>query len=141
MNGLTSTVANLYNVFEPDLKVTPISGKYFKISNVELNELKLIDGVLAISQSISDKALLKNFDKQTLVSIKGIDKYFNKVTKIDSAIVQGIYGLNDSIHSKIKSKVKWISVVQFEFYSMLISLSTVIYFLLPIKVKWKGRTY
>ena len=71
MNGLTSTVANLYNVFEPDLKVTPISGKYFKISNVELNELKLIDGVLAISQSISDKALLKNFDKQTLVSIKG----------------------------------------------------------------------
>ncbi len=101
MNGLTSTVANLYNVFEPDLKVTPISGKYFKISNVELNELKLIDGVLAISQTISDKALLKNFDKQTLVSIKGIDKYFNKVTKIDSAIVQGTYGLNDSIHSKI----------------------------------------
>ena len=31
MNGLTSTVANLYNVFEPDLKVTPISGKYFNL--------------------------------------------------------------------------------------------------------------
>lgn len=70
MNGLTSTVANLYNVFEPDLKVTPISGKYFKISNVELNQLKLIDGVLAISQTISDKALLKTSISKLLFQLK-----------------------------------------------------------------------
>ena len=30
MNGLTGTVANLYNTLEPDLKITIAKGKYFE---------------------------------------------------------------------------------------------------------------
>lgn len=94
MNGLTGTVANLYNAFEPDLKITAAKGKYFEAGDELVAKIKSIDGVSAISKTLMDKALVKNGDKQALVSIKGIDANFNKITKIDSAVVEGFYGIN-----------------------------------------------
>ena len=95
MNGLTGTVANLYNVFEPDLKITVVKGKYFEANEKLISEIKTIEGVKIISKTLSDKALLKNLDKQALVTIKGVDENFNKVTEIESCVEDGIYGLND----------------------------------------------
>jgi lipoprotein-releasing system permease protein len=96
MNGLTETVAGLYNTLEPDLKITKVKGKFFEVSPQVISEIKAIEGVKAISKTLSDKALIKNADKQTLVSIKGVDDNFNKLTNIDSVIVDGFYGLSDT---------------------------------------------
>jgi lipoprotein-releasing system permease protein len=95
MNGLTGTVANLYNIFEPDLKVSVVKGKYFDANEKLISEIKAIEGVRVISKTLSDKALLKNGDKQTLVTIKGVDENFNKVAEIESSIEDGVYGLGD----------------------------------------------
>lgn len=95
MNGLTGTVANLYNIFEPDLKVSIVKGKYFDANEKLISEIKAIEGVRVISKTLSDKALLKNGDKQTLVTIKGVDENFNKVAEIESSIEDGVYGLGD----------------------------------------------
>ncbi len=95
MNGLTGTVANLYNVFEPDLKVTVVKGKYFEANDKLVSEIKAIDGVKVISKTLSDKALLKNIDKQALVTIVGVDANFSKVAQIESSVEDGVYGLND----------------------------------------------
>jgi lipoprotein-releasing system permease protein len=101
MNGLTSTVANLYNAFEPDIKITAAKGKYFLANAEFIQKITVIEGVRMVSQTLSDKALIKNGDKQTLASIKGIDVNFNQVTTIDSAIVEGEYGLADPSSQKI----------------------------------------
>jgi lipoprotein-releasing system permease protein len=101
MNGLTGTVANLYNVFEPDLKVTVVKGKYFEANDKLVSEIKAIDGVKIISKTLSDKALLKNIDKQALVTIVGVDGNFNKVAQIESSIEDGVYGLNELNKSNI----------------------------------------
>lgn len=101
MNGLTGTVANLYNSIEPDIKITSAKGKHFEASEKLLNDIKSVKGVRLISQTLSDKVLIKNVDKQTLVSVKGVDANFNKITKIDSAISEGTYGLNDAKGRKI----------------------------------------
>ena len=101
MNGLTGTVANLYNVFEPDLKVTVVKGKYFEANDKLVSEIKAIDGVKIISKTLSDKALLKNIDKQTLVTIVGVDGNFSKVAQIESSVEDGIYGLNELNKSNI----------------------------------------
>lgn len=95
MNGLTGTVANLYNVFEPDLKITVVKGKYFEANDKLVSEIKAIDGVKVISKTLSDKALLKNIDKQALVTIVGVDGNFNKVAQIESSVEDGVYGLNE----------------------------------------------
>lgn len=101
MNGLTGTVANLYNAFEPDIKVSIAKGKYFQADDALLQKIKAIKGVGLISKTLSDKALVKNIDKQALVSIKGVDLNFNRITKIDSSIIDGFYGLNETGKSNI----------------------------------------
>jgi lipoprotein-releasing system permease protein len=101
MNGLTNTVANLYNTFEPDIKITAAEGKYFEANETFLSNIKSISGVTLISQTLSDKILAKNVDKQALLNIKGVDSNFNKITAIDSSVVEGSYGLNDLASRKI----------------------------------------
>lgn len=96
MNGLTSTVANLYNTFEPDVKISAARGKYFEPTKQLLSTINSVQGVKLVSQTINDKALIKNFDKQALVSIKGVDDKFRLITKIEASIEEGGYGLNDS---------------------------------------------
>ncbi len=96
MNGLTSTVANLYNAFEPDFKITIAKGKFFELPESTLAKIKGMEGVKFISKTLNDKALLKNNDRQALVSIKGIDFNYNLVTKVDSAIYDGTYTLSDT---------------------------------------------
>lgn len=90
MNGLTGAVASLYNSLEPDLKISASKGKYFQVDSALISEIKLMKGVEAVSLTYSDKALLKNNDKQMLVSVKGVDDSFRKVTGIDSSIIEGV---------------------------------------------------
>jgi lipoprotein-releasing system permease protein len=101
MNGLTGTVANLYNVFEPDLKISAAKGKYFEITDEQLTKIKQVNGVKYISKTLMDKALIKNMDKQALVSIKGIDENFNKITQVDAAVEDGVYGIDKPGGNKI----------------------------------------
>lgn len=100
MNGLTSTVANLYNTLEPDIKVSARVGKYFSPDEI-ISKLKSIEGIQGISKSINDKALIKNSAEQVLVSVKGVDDNFSEVTNAKSCIIEGIYGLNEKNNSNI----------------------------------------
>ena len=95
MNGLTGTVADLYNVFQPDLKITIAKGKYFGADDVFLNKIRQVDGVQIVSRTLTDKALIKNGDRQSLVSVIGVDSNFNKITRIDSSLVEGSNTLNE----------------------------------------------
>lgn len=91
MNGLTGIVANLYNTFEPDLRITLTKGKYFRAGDSLLTQLRQTEGVNLISRTLSDKALLKNEDRQSIVTLKGVDPVFCRVTKIDSSVVEGVF--------------------------------------------------
>ncbi|MBS1651868.1 MAG: FtsX-like permease family protein [Bacteroidetes bacterium] len=96
MNGLTSTVASLYNTFEPDLKLSIKKGKNFTLSDAEIKTIKNTSGVKNISFTFSDKALIKNGDHQTLVTVKGVDNNFKYITKIEQSIYDGSFKLNDT---------------------------------------------
>lgn len=91
MNGLSGIVANLYNTFEPDIRVSPLTTKTFKDEPGLLASVQAIPGVKAVSKSLSDKILIKNGDKQALVTLKGVDTMFRHITLIDSAIAEGSY--------------------------------------------------
>jgi lipoprotein-releasing system permease protein len=101
MNGLTSTVANLYNAFEPDLKITSAKGKHFADTENLLTKITSVRGVKAVSRTLSDKALIKNGDKQTLVTVKGIDENFHHITNVKSALEEGDYGIDDPVKNRI----------------------------------------
>ena len=78
----------------PILKITAAKGKYFIADEKLISEIKSTESVKYISRTLSDKALLKNIDKQVLVTIKGVDENFSKVAAVESSIEDGVYGLN-----------------------------------------------
>lgn len=94
MNGFTSVVGDLYNSVEPDLKIMPSSGKYFNADTV-LNKLKSVKEIQYISKSISNQALIKHQQKQMLITVKGIDSIFEKVTQVNHIVQKGRFLLKD----------------------------------------------
>ncbi|MDI1355036.1 MAG: FtsX-like permease family protein [bacterium] len=101
MNGLTGAVATIYNAFEPEIRITTLSGKNFSEDPKLLSSVLSTQGVRLVSRSITDKILMKNVDKQTLVTLKGVDENFGKITKIDSSLIEGEYGLSELHNRKI----------------------------------------
>lgn len=96
MNGITGVVANLYNAFEPDIRITASEGKRFEDDSTLLASIRAIEGVNLVSRSLQDKVLIRNIDKQAQVTLKGVDPTFSKLTAIDSSIVEGKNAINYS---------------------------------------------
>ncbi len=93
MNGLEGLVRSFYNNFDPDLKISLVEGKYFQEDEVNPEGLLRIEGVVAMSSVLEERAILNFRDKEHIVSFKGVDEQFTRVSNIRSAIVHGTYGL------------------------------------------------
>jgi lipoprotein-releasing system permease protein len=88
-NGFEGLVKSLYSSFYPDLKVSPVSGKEMVLTMEQLQKLRSVKGVRNVSLVVEEKALLKNGDYQTIVSLKGVDDNYTSVTNIRDQIVKG----------------------------------------------------
>jgi lipoprotein-releasing system permease protein len=88
-NGFEGLVKSLYSSFYPDLKVSPVSGKEMVLTLEQLQKLRSVKGVMNVSLVVEEKALLKNGDYQTIVSLKGVDDNYTSVTNIRDQIVKG----------------------------------------------------
>ncbi len=94
MNGLSSIVESLYSSFDPELKITPSTGKFF--SEYELgNRLDSIAGIAYYTKVLEENVLLEFSDRQTIGRLKGVSENFNHTSGIDSMIVSGEYKLKN----------------------------------------------
>ncbi|MEE4257431.1 MAG: FtsX-like permease family protein [Bacteroidales bacterium] len=92
-NGFESLVASLYNSFNPDLEITVKKGKSFTLEQVSADRIREIPGVAFMTEVVEENALLKNGQRQYIARMKGVSNEFNKMTAIDSAIIDGDYVL------------------------------------------------
>ena len=88
-NGLESLVRSIFNTFDPDLKITPVSGKTFIPDSTSLSLLSNVNGVACYSLCVEENALLRYGEKQYVATIKGVDDNYVKVTGIDSSMWDG----------------------------------------------------
>lgn len=80
-NGLEQLVADSFNNFNPDFKITATEGKSFDVSTFPLQKLQKLEGVKAVEQVVSDMVLIEYADKQYLIDLKGVDDdYVNHLT-------------------------------------------------------------
>ena len=94
MNGLSSIVESLYSSFDPELKITPSSGKFF--SEYELgNRLDSIKEIAYYTKVLEENVLLDFSDRQTIGKLKGVSDNFKFTSGIDSMIVSGEYKLKN----------------------------------------------
>ncbi len=93
-NGFEGLVQSLYGDFYADLKILPASGKYITVNDALINKIKSVNGVSQLSFIVEEKAVLVNgSDYQTIVFLKGVDKNYNNVNKLNHYITYGKYDL------------------------------------------------
>lgn len=88
-NGFEQLVVSLYNAFDPDIKIASAEGKYISLNEKAILGLKSIEGVNFIVPVIEEKALIKYKDKQFIVTMKGVDSNFTKLSRLNKFIVEG----------------------------------------------------
>lgn len=94
-NGLEDLLRSLYNTFDPELKVMPVSGKSFTLEEAKLEELKKVEGLSIITEVIEDNALVRYRESQMVVRVKGVSDNFLEQKRLDRALVAGRLMLRD----------------------------------------------
>ncbi|MBS3912962.1 MAG: FtsX-like permease family protein [Bacteroidetes bacterium] len=89
LNGFEKIIFKEYENFYPDLKLTPLSGKVFKIDSVQKKRMQSIPGILTISYTLDESAVIQNGENQVVGIVKGVDRNYFKVVKTDSFLLQG----------------------------------------------------
>lgn len=94
-NGLERMVSQIFNTFDPDIKITAAAGKTFVPDTARLKLLANVKGLSCYSLTIEENALLKYGSRQTIATIKGIDDNYIMVSNIDSSMWEGEFRLRN----------------------------------------------
>lgn len=93
-NGLQTLVEDMYSSFDPDVKITPASGKTFEERDIDWDQLKAMPEIAGMSRSLEETALIKYKERQSFATIKGVDENFGGISGVDTSIYDGAYSLN-----------------------------------------------
>ena len=88
-NGFSGLVLSLYDAFDPEIKVTALSGKTFSPAAFDTAQLKSVEEIETLSWSLEENALIRFSDRQFIGTIKGVDHNFINVSGIRDKIVDG----------------------------------------------------
>lgn len=94
-NGFENVITSLYNTFDPELKVVPAEGKYYKADNFFLDKVTAIEGVSFVSEVLEENALLEYGKQQYTAIIKGVDDSYLSINRLDTVIYDGEFILKD----------------------------------------------
>ncbi|MEE1961547.1 FtsX-like permease family protein [Allomuricauda taeanensis] len=90
--GLKTFSLSFSNTFDPDLKATPTTGKYFSLMPSEEAALQDIPELANFSKELEERAYLTFKEKSTIAYIKGVDERYRSVTGVDSTLQFGNWG-------------------------------------------------
>ena len=88
-SGLKIFNLSFSNSFDPDLKITALTGKTITISDSQNHQLNGLDNVLANSKIIEERVLFLFKNKEEVASIKGIDSLYNTVNNVKKDLFNG----------------------------------------------------
>lgn len=88
-NGFEDMVKSLYADFYADIRIAPATGKRFVADAALRKKIQAVQGVAVITSVVEEKALLRNGDMQSIVTVKGIDAAYTKVNAIQQHLVRG----------------------------------------------------
>ena len=88
-NGFEKLVVSLFDSFNPDIQITLREGKIFSDTDIPQNLLKEMPGVVYLTEVMEENALMRYKDKQTIVALKGVGPDFQRMTGVDTMMVEG----------------------------------------------------
>ncbi len=96
-NGIGQVTQTLFNSFDAPLVVQPAEGKTFHTSQINLDALARMEGVATVSQTVEENAWMTYRHNQAIVTLRGVDEAYHRVTGLDTLLHEGIYRLADTL--------------------------------------------
>lgn len=93
-NGFTDFSAKTFSAFDPELQITPVTGKVFEPTQ-EKQKIKEIPEVAFVSESLEENALAKFMDRQEAIVMKGVSPEFVELARINDLIIDGEFILKE----------------------------------------------
>lgn len=130
-NGFEGLVKSLYSSFYPDVKISPVTGKQIVLTQEQLQKIKAVKGVRAVSLVVEEKALLQNkasdvdsADYQSIIYLKGVDSNYTSVTTVEDHLIGGNFntgtedkpllilgaGVENAVHVQSESNIRPLAV-------------------------------
>lgn len=88
-NGFENLFSTLYSQFDADIQITSTVGKSFPTSQLNIAQIKNIDGVLHVNYVIEENVLARYNGKQVLSTVKGVDEKYLDAVHLDTNLVSG----------------------------------------------------
>jgi lipoprotein-releasing system permease protein len=130
-NGFEGLVKSLYSSFYPDVKISSSSGKQIVLTPEQLQKIKSVKGIKAVSLVVEEKALLQNkaneadsSDYQSIIYLKGVDSNYASVTTVADHLIGGNFntgtdekpllilgaGVENAVHVQSESNIPPLAV-------------------------------
>lgn len=85
-NGFRDLIGSLYTAFDPPLMVVPTQGKFATTDDPSLLQMMRQPEVKAASFTLEDHALILFRGRPTVITLKGVDDNYDRVTGIRSIL-------------------------------------------------------
>lgn len=97
-NGFHDLIGSLYTAFDPEVKIVAAKGKSFAANDPALEAVRRLPEVEAASASYTDNALILFRGNPQVITLKGVDDHFDRVTGIRSILYpeNGTYQLESA---------------------------------------------
>ncbi len=89
INGIENLIDQLYTSFDSEIFIKPQTGKTYATGLIPVDEVKNIEGVIAITPVLEDAVLIEYSDQRHIARLKAIDPEFIAFTGLDSMLVYG----------------------------------------------------
>lgn len=97
-NGFHDLIGSLYTAIDPEVKIVAAKGKSFAADDPALEAVRRLPEVEAASASYTDNALILFRGNPQVITLKGVDDHFERVTGIRSILYpeNGTYQLESA---------------------------------------------
>ncbi len=98
-NGFEEVVLKMFNTITPQVVISPLEGKTFDPNSAYFGALKKNKDIYSYTEILSENALLRYNDKQSVGLIKGVSEDYLKNKSLDSITIDGSFVLNSKYGS------------------------------------------
>jgi lipoprotein-releasing system permease protein len=71
-NGLEGMVSSMFNSFHSDIRIEPVSGKYFQNRDIDTSRIIALESVANMSFVVEDICMVRYNDRQQIAMLKGV---------------------------------------------------------------------
>lgn len=90
-SGLKEFNLSITSIIDPDIKVSPATGKTLVLSPLQEEQIASLEDVKVFSKIIEERAYIEYKGKSSLAYLKGVDSNYLKVNTLDSTMYAGTW--------------------------------------------------